>query len=150
MKSYLFQIARNLCRDQKRKKKKEIIFPLIKDSSDSKATTIEKLSKSDNRNPENLFISMEDEQARSQQVSRLHDKMKELDPNQRTAIYLIHFEGLPYGMAAEILQCPEGTVKSRVNRGIKALSTMFMQNNTTRAIIAIDSMNCSETGRIIL
>ena len=125
--SYLFQIARNLCRDYIRKKKEVLVSP-VKDDHDSQAVTIEKLSGPDNRNPENLFISMEDEQYRAKQVARLHDRMKDLDQNQRTAIYLVHFEGMPYGKAAEILNCPEGTVKSRVNRGIAALSEMFMNN----------------------
>ncbi len=129
LESYLFQVARNLCRDTHRKKKEILISP-IKDNSDSGGVSLEKLTRPDTRTPEKKYISREQREFRSHQAAQLHEKMKDLDEDQRAAIYLIHFEKLSYAKAAKILQCPEGTVKSRVNRGIKSLSKMFASNET--------------------
>lgn len=127
LESYLFQIARNLCRDYHRKKKEILVSP-VKDGNDSRGLSLERLSRPDTRTPEKEYISREQREFKSRQVARLHEKMKDLDEDQRAAIYLIYFEKLSYASAAKILQCPQGTVKSRVNRGIKTLSAMFLSS----------------------
>jgi len=44
-----------------------------------------------------------------------------LDPDHRAVIVLKDIEGVDYGQMAEILECPRGTVKSRVHRARQAL-----------------------------
>jgi len=47
--------------------------------------------------------------------------LRRLDPEQRAVIVLKDIEGADYAQMAEILQCPRGTVKSRLHRARQAL-----------------------------
>ena len=49
------------------------------------------------------------------------EALRRLGPDQRAVIVLKDIEGADYGQMAEILQCPRGTVKSRVHRARQAL-----------------------------
>jgi RNA polymerase sigma-70 factor (ECF subfamily) len=49
---------------------------------------------------------------------------------QRTAVVLRHVEGVPTGEIAEILGCPEGTVKSHVSRGLRRLRALLAEAET--------------------
>jgi len=47
----------------------------------------------------------------------LHDGLQSLSPELKEAVLLRDLEGLAYTEIAEMLSIPEGTVKSRINRG---------------------------------
>jgi len=49
------------------------------------------------------------------------EALRRLDADQRAVIVLKDIEGADYGQMADILQCPRGTVKSRVHRARQAL-----------------------------
>ncbi len=59
------------------------------------------------------------EQNQTEQL--IKESLSKLHPNKRAAIILRYFEGLPYSEIAEIMNKPEGTVKSLVFRGEKEL-----------------------------
>ena len=64
--------------------------------------------------PEEAAVSSERKKAVRDAINTLPDEYKII-------ITLCDLEGLPYGEAAEILRCPLGTVKSRLNRARAAL-----------------------------
>ncbi len=47
----------------------------------------------------------------------------------RTAVNLVDLEGLSYKEAAEVMGVPEGTVKSRLNRGRRMLARMLLERS---------------------
>lgn len=51
--------------------------------------------------------------------------MQQLPPDQRAAIALTALEGLSYDEAAEVLDVPIGTLRSRLSRGREALRSLF-------------------------
>ena len=57
--------------------------------------------------------------------ARLGDLLTGLAEPQRTAVVLRHVVGLPYAELAAVMQCPEGTAKSHVTRGLHRLRTMI-------------------------
>ena len=52
------------------------------------------------------------------------DMFENLDPDRREAFVLTQVMGLSYAEAAEILDCPLGTVRSRVARARAELAEM--------------------------
>ena len=57
----------------------------------------------------------------------LRDGLKALSPELKEAIILRDLEGLAYQEIAEILSVPEGTVKSRINRGRLELARLLIK-----------------------
>lgn len=54
--------------------------------------------------------------ARDQLQSTIHDALSQLPDDLRSALTLREFDGLSYEQIAEILECPVGTVRSRIFR----------------------------------
>jgi RNA polymerase sigma-70 factor, ECF subfamily len=55
--------------------------------------------------------------------------LQQLSPGQRAAVVLVHIEGLSVAEAAEVLELPEGTVKSRCSRARAQLAAMLRPGN---------------------
>lgn len=55
--------------------------------------------------------------------------LQQLSPGQRAAVVLVHVEGMSVAEAAEILDLPEGTVKSRCSRGRAQLAELLRPGN---------------------
>jgi RNA polymerase sigma-70 factor (ECF subfamily) len=53
----------------------------------------------------------------------------ELPDHQRVAVLLIFFQGLKYREVAEILQVPEGTIKSRIHKSLLALNKAWRRTH---------------------
>lgn len=67
-----------------------------------------------------------EEQIESRESQReLADLLLRLSHPQRTAVVLRHVAGLPISDIAVILDCPEGTAKSHVSRGLSVLRTLY-------------------------
>ena len=47
--------------------------------------------------------------------------LAQVDPDRRAVLVLRFYEDLPYDRIAEILECPVGTVRSRLHRGLADL-----------------------------
>jgi RNA polymerase sigma-70 factor (ECF subfamily) len=52
-----------------------------------------------------------------------------LPEHQRTAVLLVFFQGLKYRQAAEILEVPEGTLKSRIHKAMVALNQAWRRDH---------------------
>lgn len=55
--------------------------------------------------------------------------LQQLSPGQRAAVVLVHVEGMSVAEAAEVLDLPEGTVKSRCSRGRAQLAQLLGSGN---------------------
>ncbi len=58
----------------------------------------------------------------SEQVQRA---LQDLTPKHRTAIWLIFYHELTYKEAASVVECPVGTMKSRVNQALNQISRLL-------------------------
>ncbi len=63
---------------------------------------------------------------------RLEKALNALPPDHRMAILLADVEERPYQEIADILDCPVGTIRSRIHRGRIALRRMLLENVTPR------------------
>lgn len=66
---------------------------------------------------------------RAELRSRMEAAIEEVGEPGRSALELVYLQGLPYRDAAEILDVPVGTVKSRVHSAIRKLSAIWQRNN---------------------
>lgn len=64
----------------------------------------------------------------NERVRTVRKAISELKEEYREVITLCDIEQLSYGEAAEVLRCPEGTVKSRLNRARNALRKNLSKN----------------------
>jgi len=61
--------------------------------------------------------------------ARLESAIEEVGEPGRSALELVYLQGLPYRDAAEILDVPVGTVKSRVHAAIRKLTAIWQRSN---------------------
>ena len=79
-------------------------------------------------NPEHHFVSqmMDDE---------VEKALRGLSEEFRTAIVLVDIEELTYEEAAKIMECPLGTVRSRVSRGRRMLQVALKEYGQGRGLV---------------
>ena len=66
---------------------------------------------------------------RSQETQKLvHEALRRLSPELREAVILRDLQDLDYKDIAKVLNVPEGTVKSRINRGRTELARLLQRN----------------------
>ncbi|MBD3308760.1 sigma-70 family RNA polymerase sigma factor [candidate division KSB3 bacterium] len=70
------------------------------------------------RNPQNMLLAKEF-------VQQMEDAIASLPPEQRIVLTLCEFQGLSYQEMADILECPIGTVRSRLSRARTALQNII-------------------------
>jgi RNA polymerase sigma-70 factor, ECF subfamily len=96
--TWLHRIVVNACLDLVRRRKVRVTDPLPEDESRHPADPADPIAARD--------TAMVVEQA-----------LATLPPDQRAALVLVDIEGYPVEEAAQMLDCPVGTVKSRCSRG---------------------------------
>lgn len=74
------------------------------------------------------------EQAEASQF--LREGLNKLSPELKEAIVLRDLEGMPYQEIADLLSVPEGTVKSRINRGRLELAKLLSKR---RALVGLQA-----------
>ncbi|HUF37730.1 MAG TPA: sigma-70 family RNA polymerase sigma factor [Anaerolineales bacterium] len=65
------------------------------------------------------------------QTQTIREAMAELSAEQRTAVELIFYHELTYKEAAQVVECPVGTMKSRVNNALKNLAGHMLRIEIT-------------------
>lgn len=75
----------------------------------------------DEAGPADTAASAEDALAGAGDASAVRDCIERLPDAQREAVHLAFFEDLAYGEIARIMDCPEGTVKTRVYHAKRSL-----------------------------
>ncbi len=127
-KAWLLSILRNLFINRYQQKKAEpemVDWEKIDQVYDSMAAQHGNAAKS---SPEQHFFS----QVMDQEVEQA---LKDLPGEFRTAIILVDIEELTYEEAAKILDCPVGTVRSRLSRGRRMLQVALRNYALKRGII---------------
>jgi len=117
--TWVYRIAVNACKDELRKKKHNVI------SLDKETETEEGSFKHEfadqNLKPDELL-----EQAELNEI--IQSSIQVLPEQNRVAIILRDIQGFSYEDISKVLDCPVGTVKSRINRGRKLLKDILSQN----------------------
>ena len=117
--TWLYAIVNNACIDFIRKNRKANIIYLDREYETGEGTCKIQLGSNENT-PEQLFEKKE--------VQRLvRESIGELGYDYRRIIVLRDVEGFSYKEIAQILDCPEGTVKSRISRARSSLKTIIKE-----------------------
>ena len=115
--TWLYSIVTNASIDYMRKNRKTDVVYLDKKEEDQM-----KIEVPDNINtPEHLFEKKEIKRV-------IHDSINKLSKEHRTVIILRDIQGFSYDEIANILNCSEGTVKSRISRARGQLKNILSQN----------------------
>lgn len=109
--TWLYRVAINTCQQYIRK-------------FDSRARTLSAYTKSvaendaqyDSDCPDRILVKSESDRM-------VQDAISQLPPKQRIVVSLFYMQHLKYHEIAEVLDCPEGTVASRLNTAIKTLKS---------------------------
>ena len=72
-------------------------------------------------------ISPEEATIQSLQIKQIQTAIEQLSPNHRSTVELTFVHNFSYKEIAEIMRCPVGTVKSRMNSAIKYLNITLTQ-----------------------
>jgi RNA polymerase sigma-70 factor (ECF subfamily) len=113
--TWLFRIATNICIDfTRRTRKTRALFAPYYREDDEEETDVERDLPDNRLNPEALLMNSELGAKINEALGLLPDKL-------RTVVLLHDIEGLPYEEIARIVDCPLGTVKSRLFNARMAL-----------------------------
>ena len=86
---------------------------------------ISDLSEDESFHPEKLDVDSPQELLDASELrDTIYETLSSLGEETRTALSLREFDGLSYEEIAEIVQCPVGTVRSRIFRGREIIEEM--------------------------
>ena len=112
--SWLFAIAANACRDRKRRDRRATIVPL--------EAVPEPAHKG-----EGIESTIGDRERRD----AVRRALSALSEEQREALVLARYHGLPYAEIAEVLGISVGAVKTRIFRAVEALKIRFSEGEAS-------------------
>jgi len=108
-KSWLLRIVSNACYDEFRRRKRKPVVPLFPDGEDGDEMDSASWLEDPSEKPEDTLVRKELSEAIQHCLNRLEYEF-------RTIVVLVDIQGLDYASAAEIIDRPLGTVKSRLAR----------------------------------
>jgi len=108
LRTWLYRIATNLCVDRYRRKglEKQSIVPLEREESEEGQSKSIDLP-DDTYDPQRIY-------ERSELQTEIQKALMKLPEKQRAVVLLFDLEGMSYEEIARVLDCPIGTVKSRL------------------------------------
>ena len=113
--TFLWRVATNLCLDELRRVKRRREFAILPHASDSHETDLWEELPSDGPAPDHSTAAEE-------QADLVRKAVAQLPEHYRTVVILRHYEDLKFREIAEILEVPEGTVKSRMSEALSILN----------------------------
>ena len=116
LKPWLYMIATNKAIDSKRKanRHRTTSLDVSRETEDPSANLLELLSGNQ--------LSPAGELDKRERGTWVLNALQDLPENLRSVVNLVYFQGMKYREAAEVLDIPVGTVKSRVNNAISKLT----------------------------
>lgn len=125
---WLYTIATNKAIDAQRAKKRSRLRSLDADLSQSGN------SSQSNGRPSSMLEQLVDstadvqgETARSETRQEVREALEELNDISKQVIHLVYFQGMKYSEAAETLDIPIGTVRSRLHMAIRKLQEIWQR-----------------------
>lgn len=118
--TWLYRITVNECMDLFNKKKKVIAFSMDE--------PIENGEEEVQREYRDKHESVEEKVERIELRKNIETGMQKLSIEHRTMIVLRDIQGFSYEEIAEMLGCPPGTVKSRINRARSHLKDILLED----------------------
>ncbi|HHW49075.1 MAG TPA: sigma-70 family RNA polymerase sigma factor [Clostridiaceae bacterium] len=115
--TWIYRITTNVCLDELRKRKNKNVVSIDEDVK-SDDGEIKRQIEANEPTPEAVA-----EKNYIKQV--VNDAINQLSEEHRTVIVLRDIQGFSYEEIAKITKCPEGTVKSRINRARHALKDIL-------------------------
>jgi RNA polymerase sigma-70 factor (ECF subfamily) len=112
--NWILRVARNQIVDRYRQVRR---YPRMEGSEELESNNLQ-----DDRIPNPHRAAEQMEAARI-----LHEALRALPPELKEAVILRDIEDMPYQEIADLLSVPEGTVKSRINRGRLELSKVLIK-----------------------
>jgi len=121
--TWMYQIALNLCRDHLRRRRRwgAIIEEKIESTRETRGAST------------SVVLDPGAELASRERGAAVARALAEIPPEQREVLVLKEFEGLKFREIAEILGCPESTVKSRMYYGLAGLKGALERQGIDRA-----------------
>jgi RNA polymerase sigma-70 factor (ECF subfamily) len=120
--TWMYQIALNLCRDQQRRRRRWSL--LIADTAELPERSSAPPAASELADPAGAA------ECRERRAAVL-GALRRIPAEQREVLVLKEFEGLKFREIAEILGCPESTVKSRMYYGLDAVRAALERQGFT-------------------
>lgn len=116
-------LARNLLVDHFRRSRQDRVTDSIDGSSRDEYDSLTLSDRLEDQSPS------PDDRLASQETQRLvRQALTRLSPDLREAVILRDLQDMDYKEIAEVLRVPEGTVKSRINRGRTELARLLSRN----------------------
>ena len=139
---WLYRIALNQAVDQKRRSKRHDEAISLDASSvvgDSSASSWSETLSGSEPDPTERTEKAEEEQ-------NVRNAIAQLPENLRQILQLIYYQGMRYYEAAENLQLPLATVKTRLNRALRQLDAFFARQRTESAFarLNLELENCPQ------
>ena len=118
--TWLFKITANLCRDELRKRQRDLDTSSLSKTLELNEGEVEPQIADDTFNPEKISLNQEMRFKIQEVINRLPLKQKEV-------IVLREIQGFTYEKIAEILDIALGTVKSRISRARRKMKDSLHQ-----------------------
>ena len=113
--TWVYRIAYNLCVDHQRREAKAAVVPLEDDERGEERPEV---------HPNGAALAQPVDRAHDAEIGRrVRDAISELTPDHRAVILLREVEGLSYAEISDVLQCPKGTVMSRLHYARRQLQS---------------------------
>ena len=119
--AWIYRIAMNLCHDRGRRQRRWRFLSLAPNEDGEPAVEL----------PSPAATTAEDWVDQSAAARRLRRALTTLPHEQRAVLVLKEVEGMTFREIAELLGCPESTVKSRLYRGLSALRETLTADERT-------------------
>ncbi|MCJ7717295.1 MAG: sigma-70 family RNA polymerase sigma factor, partial [Anaerolineales bacterium] len=113
-KSWLLRIVSNACYDEFRRRKRQPVAPLYPEDQDGNDLDTASWLEGNEEKPEDYVL-------RSELSAAIQTCLDRLDFEFRTIVVLVDLQGMDYASAANVVDCPLGTVKSRLARARRNL-----------------------------
>ncbi|MCD4803623.1 MAG: sigma-70 family RNA polymerase sigma factor [Anaerolineales bacterium] len=113
-KSWLLRIVSNACYDEFRRRKRQPVAPLYPENQNGDETESVSWLEDTEEKPEEFVLRNELSEAIQICLDRLEFEF-------RTIVVLVDLQGMDYASAAKVIDCPLGTVKSRLARARRNL-----------------------------
>jgi len=115
--TWMYQIALNLCRDHLRRERRwGLLIAEPTESSSEPKDNLDRFQADDDPS---------EEVERRERMTAVTRALGQIPPEQREVLVLKEFEGLKFREIADILGCPESTVKSRMYYGLSGLKAVL-------------------------